>query len=537
MVCGGGAGNMMEARGDLPQEETDHFMGSGRCALCHDGGGSVLRSRQGEDLSIVRAWSGTMMANSARDPYWRAKVDREIEERPALRGLLEDKCTRCHAPMGHTEARLTGWDGWSLAALTDAPVASDGVSCTLCHQIRAEGLGTEASYTGGFTVGLGREIFGPYDDVLTMPMRRHVDYTPKFGRQVQDSGLCGTCHTLFTPILARDGTVTGAFPEQTTYLEWKSSVHAGENRHCQDCHMPRVDEVVKMSRMPPWLDGRSPFWRHTFVGGNTLVPALLRDHRADLGTAAEDEQLSAVVERAKDQLCAQAISLAVRGRLEGGELRLEVTVGNRTGHKFPTGFPSRRAWLHVTVRAPGGRVLFESGAYDGSGRLVSEGGPFQPHYVTIRRPEQAQVYESVMGDADGRATTVLLSATRYLKDNRIPPRGFGRDGRTEPAVATHGVSEEDVDFNRDDAGRGAGSDTTLYRTTVGEEARRVRVSVEVLYQSLKPAFVDHLLQGHGEAIRRLEGMLSGADLAPVVVAAVQGTVRAGGGWRAEAGKR
>ena len=34
---------------------------------------------------------------------------------------------------------------------------------------------------------------------------------------------------------------------------------------------------------------------------------------------------------------------------------------NLAGHKFPTGHPYRRAWLHVRVSDPAGRVLFESG--------------------------------------------------------------------------------------------------------------------------------------------------------------------------------
>ena len=43
---------------------------------------------------------------------------------------------------------------------------------------------------------------------------------------------------------------------------------------------------------------------------------------------------------------------------------------NLTGHKFPTGHPYRRAWLHVRVIDREGTTLFESGAVDDEGRIV-----------------------------------------------------------------------------------------------------------------------------------------------------------------------
>ncbi len=60
--------------------ETDHkaakidlFQTSERCFACHNG----LSTAGGEDLFIGLNWRPTMMANSARDPYWQAGVRRE----------------------------------------------------------------------------------------------------------------------------------------------------------------------------------------------------------------------------------------------------------------------------------------------------------------------------------------------------------------------------------------------------------------------------------------------------------------------------
>ena len=49
-----------------------------------------------------------------------------------------------------------------------------------------------------------------------------------------------------------------------------------------------------------------------------------------------------------------------------------------------------------------------------------------------------------MGDAQGAVTTGLLTAVRYLKDNRLLPRGF--DKAREPDVAVLGEAAQDADF-------------------------------------------------------------------------------------------
>jgi len=74
-----------------------------------------------------------------------------------------------------------------------------------------------------------------------------------------------------------------------------------------------------------------------------------------------------------------------------------VNVENLSGHKFPTAFPSRRAWLHFTVHDHGGRVVFESGALRPDGSIVgndNDADPrrFEPHYAAINSTEQVEIY-------------------------------------------------------------------------------------------------------------------------------------------------
>ena len=68
------------------------------------------------------------------------------------------------------------------------------------------------------------------------------------------------------------------------------------------------------------------------------------------------------------QLQTETATLTLDGlALEGGTLTGDIVVSALTGHKFPTSFPSRHAWLHVTVQDGAGHVIFESGAYDALG--------------------------------------------------------------------------------------------------------------------------------------------------------------------------
>ncbi len=246
------------------------------------------------------------MANAARDPFWRAAVSAEVAATPTLKGVIEQKCTRCHAPLAGPAPESPG--DTVLAHLAgDAPRAAlgtDGVSCTLCHQIRAERLGTEASFTGRFVIAAPGPIFGPHQDPFTRPMQHHTGYTPTYSTHVMQSAPCATCHTLDTQAVRPDGSETGQLlHEQSPYREWRNSVYNDEGpapqsaaQSCQGCHMPRQDVhgrpiATAIAHNPggrdwPFLAARSPFGQHLFFGGNTYLTTLLRDHHQPLRVAA-----------------------------------------------------------------------------------------------------------------------------------------------------------------------------------------------------------------------------------------------------------
>ncbi len=108
---------------------------------------------------------------------------------------------------------------WKGAAGRMAQLAADGVSCTVCHQIEAEGLGEEETFTGGFQIDretpVGeRSVYGPYPvpGGRTRAMVSAGLFQPRQSRHIQESALCASCHTLFTHARGSDGEVIGELP-------------------------------------------------------------------------------------------------------------------------------------------------------------------------------------------------------------------------------------------------------------------------------------------------------------------------------------
>jgi hypothetical protein len=178
---------------------------------------------------------------------------------------------------------------------------------------------------------------------------------------------------------------------------------------------------------------------------------MLNRYRRELGVVAApaEMEVSIAATLANLQKMTAELSIESAGR-SGNALLAVVAVRNLTGHKLPTGYPSRRAWLHVTVRDRGGRVVFESGAIGPNGAIAGNDNDadslaFEPHYTEIRTGDQVQIYESVMSDPAGRPTTGLLTAVRYLKDNRLLPRGFDKS-IVDQRIAVIGAAAQDADF-------------------------------------------------------------------------------------------
>src|SRR6476619_4645175 len=95
------------------REPVPLFRTSDRCVACHNG----LTTPSGEDVSIGVDWRASIMANSARDPYWQASVRRESIDHPESQAGIEDECSVCHMPIVRYDAMLRGRKGEIFAHL------------------------------------------------------------------------------------------------------------------------------------------------------------------------------------------------------------------------------------------------------------------------------------------------------------------------------------------------------------------------------------------------------------------------------------
>lgn len=486
-------------------DPADNFRTADRCIACHMG----VSATDGADVSIGFDWRASMMANAARDPYFQAAVRREVMDYPEAAAEIEGECARCHMPMATVAALQAGQAGEVFANLPIggaegpyADLAADGVSCSLCHQIQPDGLGSDETFTARFDVSAetpsdGRPVFGPFepDPGGVGIMHSATGFRPTLGEHVTSSGLCASCHTVITHAVGPGGGGPGGaappFPEQAPYLEWRASIYAEgrEREHsCQDCHMPEVGEDVPVTRVLG--RARPEVSRHVFRGGNFFMLRMLNRYRAELGVTALPQEMELAARRTADHLRTATATVELGGvGIGGGRLEATVTVRNQAGHKFPTAYPSRRAWLRFAVTDRWGERVFESGAFSRDGRVAgddhdADGSRYEPHHTVITSADEVQVYQAVMVDGDGAVTTGLMSAHRWAKDNRILPDGFD-PARADARVQVVGIAAGDPDFE-------AGSDRVHYTVPVDSMDGPFTVEAELWFQPIGYRWAENL---------------------------------------------
>ena len=514
----------LSARDDL-----DQFLTSDQCINCHDATyansaeANMLIDKANSDMKInvspYGEWRVSPMGLAGRDPIFFSQLQSETNNLPAAKKCIENTCLHCHGVMGQRQQAIdTGpseecKDMFAIAPPQGVPfgqpfakstvtewqdsipnnhsaqyggLARDGISCMVCHQISDDGLGTQAGYTGNFVTGEPGQVYGPYasDEVVPKPMQHALDITPKFGAQIKDSDMCGSCHNILLPTFNNDGTphphqapngqmVTATY-EQTTHLEWVNSDFSkqGSFESCQDCHMPTDFKVgdthnplkgikianIESSDMPPTthrlpdaditLTPRDTFARHSLHGLNVFLNEMFQQFPMILGLRQLDYMVNTNVQPAlltgRDSMIEMAENQTADVLIKGIEtsaeqaLTVHIEVVNKTGHFLPSGVGFRRVFVETTVYDHNNQAIWASGRTNDLGVILNgltdkplateQGGAgqsaYQPHYQVINQPDQVQIYQEIIQDSAGHNTTSFLRRVADKKDNRIRGRGF-----------------------------------------------------------------------------------------------------------------
>jgi hypothetical protein len=498
-------------------KETEMFPLAAECVECHDD----ISIDGDTQYSFVADWLNSTHALSATDPFFMAISRSETQELPAASEIVQETCAGCHLPMADLQAQATGTSRAFLDyAATPShelhAVYADGISCMLCHQLADNPTADSTMFLNSglhidFTEGTPRNIYGFYtlDAANQQPMEESIGYYSRQSNAERRLPMCDVCHTLYTPSFDVEGNATGSYlPEQMTTREWLNSTLV--NQSCQSCHMPLLADAGPLSNMEleSAIEGRIA--AHNFVGANAYLLRL-----SDNGEGTLDDGATAIT----DFLQNETAELAVNAGREGESLSLDVNISSITGHKFPTGFPARRAWLYVTVRDSAGTLLYESGGYNAEGMILDDdgdlvAGTFEPHYQVIDEPGQVQIYESVMLNSEGKVTTNLLQGVLYGKDNRLLPPGFDKTA-VVPDIAVVGEAFEDEDFT-------GGSDDVRYLITLPSGTTgQVTVEVQLLYQAMGYRYAQNLREHPSEEQELLFDLMAQVPNEPVLVTGKQ----------------
>lgn len=366
--------------------------------------------------------------------------------------------------------------------------------------------------------------------------------------------------------------------EQATYLEWLNSEYEDEfnpnnpkAKSCQDCHMskglhdPRnnidIDQIVTriatvQDTTYPDAENLAPheeleirvresgYRRHNFSGLNAFLLEIVKQYDEILGVRKNDfmtgssTDIDNAIENFKLIAQTQTANLKVAAEINQGEILADVSIENLVGHRFPSGVGFRRAFLEVLAIENAGTasetIVWSSGRTNELGVLIDEQGrplptenfesdadgmeQYQQHHEIIDSSSQVQIYETLLHDNKGEFTTSFIHGCDVIKDNRLLPRGWRREGPAPGILtgnflhATHPGERASQDPAYQD---GSGSDSVRYKIKLNPAPKGpITIKATLFYQSMPPYFLKNLFQSapHGQATQRLHYMLSNLDL-------------------------
>jgi len=512
--------------------------GNEACSNCHTGDANDANQM------AYPTWSGSMMANAARDPMFWAAVDVANRDVPGV----GDYCIRCHAPNAWLGGRVrkdgnggfvNGANGCLLEGDHDNFDGKgndySGIGCQFCHRISPTGPAGEPTMTFNANIW--------FDDTVTCtengqntagPCRRgpyrYPDITPtgsvtaphgwKQDSSYEGSAFCGTCHNVSTPdtsngplktLILNNGTDTGVpFPLDRTYSEWLKSDYSDtlfrdgvENsgpssgsafgETCQSCHMRSSTQTTARACSQTTPGTRTNNLAvHEFAGANGFMVSVLKSlYGTQLDRAAAfDRTLGFINDNLTNRSARIAVTLNALAP-SATSLNASVKITNLTGHKLPAGYgEGRRMWINLVARDANNAIVFESGAYE-------------PISATLSTGNQLKVYETLQGvwerfgntgicvlqeNTTNRKLFNMVLNNCIAKDNRIPPLGF---------TGGSAVDTQPVNYSYPETAPGSGKlvnfDVTTYSIPIPANAvRPIQVQASLRHQVMSKEYAEFL---------------------------------------------
>ncbi|MEW6455491.1 MAG: multiheme c-type cytochrome [Acidobacteriota bacterium] len=285
---------------------------------------------------IYNYWKNSLHSMSITDPIFEASY---LEAYKETEGKAKYLCVVCHAP---------------IAAISEdyeikKDISKEGINCDFCHSIKDINLNQNIP----FIIETGKIKYGPLYNVES------PEHPASFSSVHTTSLICASCHEYKN----NNGVLILG-----TYSEWKNGPYNKEGVICQNCHMPAAPGyAVKESIKRPtkkWIN------LHDISGSHSII------------------QLK------------KAVSIRIlKTERVNNMVYVEVVMENvGSGHMIPTGIPSRKLILYVSVKTK------------------------SMEYPKIIRKEYFKLLVDEKGKEIQKDYDFFYSATKVLMDNRLGPK-------------------------------------------------------------------------------------------------------------------
>ena len=282
--------------------------------------------------------------------------------------------------------------------------------------------------------------------------------------------------------------------------------------------MPRLDEPIVISANYIFLQPRPNYALHTMVGANTTMLEMMKNNIDELGISATEAQFDTTIAYTMDMLQNQSVEMELTELYYAEDtVAFEVYLENKAGHKFPSGYPARRAFVEFVVKDDMDNVLFHSGEVQDDHEVSGQDPNFETHYQTITQEDQVQIYEQVLGDVNGNVTTVLERADHILKDNRLTPKGFSLNHEVYDTTLVGEVALADPNFNHEDGVEGSGTDRIEYKIALNGYEGDISVETRLYYQSMPPKWMEEMFSFQTTEIDFFKEKYEEQGAAPVLI--------------------